>query len=94
MNEMSLEEQIRCLREMRAYLGDFCKEMSETMETMQNQMKFLRNQGLSIETEQVYQQRYYVPANQNVEQVISDIYSRHFSYLDGVIEDLEKALNR
>lgn len=94
MNEMSLDEQIQRLREMKDYLGDFCKLMKETMETMQNQIQFLRSQGFSIETEQTYQQRYYTPANNDVEHVISDIYSGHFNYIDEVIEDLERARNR
>lgn len=94
MNEMSLDEQIQRLREMKDYLGDFCKLMQETMVTMQNQIKYLRSQGFSIETEQTYQQRYYIPANNDVEHVISDIYNGHFNYIDEVIEDLERAKNR
>lgn len=94
MNEMSLDEQIQRLREMKGSLGDFCKIMQQTMETMQNQIKYLRSQGLSIETEQTYQTRYYAPANSDVERVISDIYGRHFNYIDEVIEDLECAKNR
>lgn len=94
MNEMSLDEQIQRLREMKESLGDFCKMMQQTMETMQNQIKYLRSQGLSIETEKTYQTRYYTPANSDVERVISDIYGRHFTYIDEVIEDLECAKNR
>lgn len=94
MNEMSLDEQIQCLREMKDYLGEFCKMMQQTMETMQNQIKYLRSQGFSIETEQTYQTRYYEPANSDVERVVSNIYGRHFTYIDEVIEDLERAKNR
>lgn len=94
MNEMSLDEQIQRLQEMKSYLGDFCKMMQQTMETLQNQIKYLRSQGFSIETEQTYQTRYYNPANSDVERVVSDIYSRHFTYIDEVIEDLERAKNR
>ena len=67
-----------------------CKEM----EKMRNQIVFLRNQGFSTETEESYTQRYYTPANDEVEQVVSDIYGPHFTYIDGVIEDLERAKNR
>ena len=94
MNEMSLDEQIQRLHEMKASLGDFCKMMQQTMETMQNQIKYLRSQGFSIETEQTYQTRYYTTANSDVEKVVSDIYGRHFAYIDEVIEDLERAKNR
>lgn len=91
MNEMSLEEQIRCMQEMRSYLGDFCFEMQKVMETLQNDIKFLRSQGFSTETEETYQRGYYTPANDEVEHVISDIYTQHFDYIDRVIERLERA---
>ena len=45
----------------------------------------------SVETEQSYTQRYYMPAKNDVEQVISDIHGPHFNYIDEVIEDLERA---
>lgn len=91
MNEMSLEEQIRCMQEMRDYLGDFCGKMKNVMEKLQNDIKFLRSQGFSTETEETYQRGYYTPANDDVEHVISDIYTQHFDYIDRVIERLERA---
>ena len=91
MNEMSLEEQIHCMQEMRSYLGDFCGIMKNVMETLQNDIKFLRSQGFSTETEETYQRGYYTPANDDVEHVISDIYTQHFDYIDRVIERLERA---
>lgn len=94
MSEMSLEQQIRCMNEMRNYLGDFCMIMRQEMEKMRNQINFLRSQGFSTETEETYTQRYYTPANNDVEEVVSDIYGPHFTYIDGVIEDLERARNR
>lgn len=94
MSEMSLDEQIRRLKEMKSYLGDFCKLMRQEMQTLYNDMKFLRSQGLSVETEESYNNRYYNPANDDVEQVVSDIYGPHFNYLDEVIEKLERARNR
>lgn len=94
MNEMSLDEQIQRLHEMKDKLGDFCKMMQQTMGTMQNQIKYLRSQGFSIETEQTYQTRYYEPANSDVERVVTNIYGRHFTYIDEVIEDLERAKTR
>lgn len=94
MSEMSLEEQIRCMEEMKSYLSDFCKIMQQEMEKMRSQIDFLRSQGFSIETEQSYTKRYYTPANEDVEQVVSDIYGPHFHYLDDVIKDLKRAKNR
>lgn len=94
MNEMSLDEQIQRLSDMKVSLGDFCKMMQETMDTMQDQIKYLRSQGFSIETEQTYQSRYYTPAKSDVEKVVSDIYGKHFTYIDEVIEALERAKNR
>lgn len=91
MNEMSLDEQIRCMQEMRDYLGDFCGIMKNVMETLQSDIKFLRSQGFSTETEGTYQRGYYTPANDEVEHVISDIYTQHFDYIDRVIERLERA---
>ena len=94
MSEMSLDVQIRCMHEMKDYLGDFCKLMRQEMETLRNQIDFLRSQGFSTETEETYTQRYYTPANDDVEKVISHIYGPHFSYIDEVIEDLERAKRR
>ena len=91
MNDMSLEEQIRAMQQMRNYLDDFCGIMKNVMETLQNDIKFLRSQGFSTETEETYQRGYYTPANEDVEQVISDIYTKHFDYIDRVIERLERA---
>ena len=93
MAEMSLNEQIQRLEEMKEHLGDFCIMMSDTMDSMYNQIKYLRGEGFSIETEEQYQQRYYNPAKNDVEQVINDIQVHHFRYLDEVIEDLKAAAN-
>ena len=94
MSEMSLEEQIRCMKEMRSYLGDFCKIMQHEMDTMKSQIDFLRSQGFSTETEQSYTQRYYNPAKNDVDQVVSHIYGHHFDFIDEVVEYLERAKNR
>jgi len=93
MAEMRLEEQIQRLQEMKDYLGDFCRLMRETMDDLQNDIKFLRSQGFSVETEQTYQTGYYNPANENVEEVIHNVYTRHYDYLDYIIEQLKEALN-
>ena len=93
MNEMSLEEQIRCMEQIRSELGVFCQEMGRYMEEMQKDIKFLRSNGLSIETEETYQIGYYTPANAKVEEVINDIQRAHFDYIDRVIKSLERAKN-
>lgn len=94
MSEMSLEEQIRCMKEMKVYLEDFRLIMLQEMDKMRDQIDFLRSVGFSVETEKSYTQRYYTPARDNVEQVVADIGTRHFAYLDSVIEDLEHARDR
>jgi hypothetical protein len=91
MNEMSLNEQIQRLEEMKDYLSDFCKMMANTMDEMHNQIKYLRGEGFSIETEEQYQQRYYTPAKDKIELIIYDIQIHHFRYLDEVIQDLKDA---
>lgn len=91
MNEMSLDEQIRCMQEMRSYLGDFCGIMRNAMDGFQDDIKYLRSYGFPIEKEEQYQRGYYTPANNEVEHVISDIYTKHFDYIDRVIERLERA---
>lgn len=93
MNEMSLEQQISCMQEMRSKLADFCGIMRRVMDEFQNDIKYLRSQGLSTEKEEQYQKGYYLPANDEVEHVISDIQHKHFDYIDRVIERLQKALN-
>jgi hypothetical protein len=92
MSEMSLREQIERLEDMKVKLDEFCHMMSATMEDMQGQIKYLRGEGFSIEKEEDYQIRYYTPAKDNVDEVIHDIQTRHFEYLDEVIEYLKRAL--
>ena len=93
MNEMSLEEQIRCMEAMRSFLGEFCALMNQAMDDFQKDIKFLRSNGLSIETEEQYQQGYYTPAKAQVDNVINDIQVKHFDYIDRVIEYLRSAAN-
>lgn len=93
MSEMSLEQQINCMQEMRSYLEDFCCLMQRTMDDLNDDVTSLRNQGLPKETEQQYRQEYYASAQKEVDQVIGDIYNLHFDYLDRVIEKLQRALN-
>ena len=89
---MSLEEQIRCMQEMRAELEDFCRQMKEIMETLDTDIADLKSQGFSVETAEKYRNNYYRPANDDVEQVISDIQHQHFDYIDEVISKLQDAL--
>lgn len=93
MNEMSLREQIQCLEAMESDLRDFCRLMRDSMDSFQSDIKYLRSNGFSTEKEEKYQQEYYTPANNDVNQVISDIYGPHLHYLDEVIENLKRALN-
>lgn len=93
MNEMSLEEQIRCMQEMRSELDSFCGIMRNVMDDFQKDIKFLRSQGFTTEKEEQYQKGYYIPANDKVEHVISDIQQFHFDYIDRVIERLQRALH-
>ena len=92
-NEMSLQEQIQCMEQMRDELGNYCSMMRSTMDSFQDDIKELRIHGFSVETEERYQKGYYTPANNNVEQVINDIQILHFNYIDRVVEQLRKALN-
>ena len=91
MDEMSLEEQIRCMQELRSDLEDFCQEMLRFMDELQQDIKFLRSQGFSTETEETYQRGYYTPANNQVEEVVGDVRGAHYDYIDRVIERLERA---
>ena len=47
MNEMSLEEQISCMQEMRSELDSFCGIMRNVMDDFQKDIKFLRSQGFT-----------------------------------------------
>lgn len=93
-DEMSLEEQIRCMQEMRDYLESFCKIMGDVMESMDGVIGFLKSTGFSVETEETYRHNYYRPACDTVEDVINNIHTRHFDYIDRVIENLERAKNQ
>jgi hypothetical protein len=92
-NEMRLEKQICCMKQMREDLGEFCVIMRGAMDSFQDDIKYLRSVGFSVETEEQYQKSYYTPANNDVEQVISDIQHQHFDYIDRVIEKLEELLH-
>ncbi len=94
MGSMRLEVQIKCINEMKSYLDRFCNEMRMAMDGFQSDIKALRSNGLPEETEESYQQRYYGPANNDVEKVIGHIRGPHFQYLDGVLNYLEKARRR
>ena len=91
MSEMSLREQITRLEEMKSYLKDFCSIMRNTMDELDNDIKFLKGEGLSIETEESYRKRYYNPANENVQEVINDVYGKHFDYINDIVEELKRA---
>ncbi len=94
MSEMSLDEQIHCMKQVRSDLEDFCKDMLGFMDDLQKDIIFLRSQGFSTETEETYQKGYYAPANDMVEEVVGDVRVKHFDYIDRVIERLERAKNR
>ena len=64
MSEMSLNAQIMCMKEIREKLGELCQVMGETMDKMQGQIRYLRSEGFSVETEETYQKRYYGPAKE------------------------------
>lgn len=93
MSEMSLREQIQCIEAMESDLRDFCRLMRDAMDSFQNDIKYLRSNGLSTEKEEEYQRDYYAPANNDVNQVINDIYGPHLHYLDEVLDYLKRALN-
>lgn len=92
MNEMSLVEQIAKMKEMRDFLEGFCKMMRTDMDGLQQQVEALRAVGLPTEKADDYLQRFYAPANDKVEEVIGNIYSRHISFLEEKIRILEKIL--
>lgn len=93
MNEMSLEEQIRCMQDMRNKLADFCALMNSAMEGFHDDILYLRSQGFSVENADTYQSLYYTPAKETVDEVIHHIYNYHFDYIDRVLEYLQAALN-
>lgn len=91
MSEMRLRDQIKCIEEMIKYLGDFCKEMDDTIQGLDSDMLYLRANGFSVETEETYRQGYYQPVKVQVDEVIENIMTRHRDYLERVKERLEKA---
>ena len=93
MNEMSLEEQIRCMQDMRYKLEVFCETMRRYMDGFLEDIRYLRSYGFPIEKENDYKKGYYDPAKNDVDHVIDNVYRKHFDYIDRVIDYLERALH-
>lgn len=91
--EMSLEEQLRCMQEMRSYLEQFCLQMNVVMDELGNDIEDLKNQGFSKETAQTYRQKYYQKAKEEVDTFVSHVQQNHFDYIDRVMEYLNGALS-
>jgi len=94
MAQMILEMQIQKLQDMKSDLNDFSVLMNDHMEELRGNLYTYKSQGFPTEISDRYEQRHYAPARATVEQMIRRIYSLHYSYIDGVIEDLTRALNR
>ncbi|MDR2286621.1 MAG: hypothetical protein LBE04_03985 [Prevotellaceae bacterium] len=94
MAEMILEVQIQKLEEMKSFLGEFCMLMNDQMEELRNNLHNYRAQGFPTEISDKYEERHYAPARSTVEQMITRIHTLHYNYIDGVIEDLTRAINR
>jgi hypothetical protein len=94
MAEMVLEVQIQKLEEMKSYLGDFCMLMNDHTEELRSNLHNYKAQGFPKEIADTYEQRHYAPARLTVEQMITRIHTLHYSYIDGVIEDLKRAISR
>jgi hypothetical protein len=93
-NEMILEVQIAKLYEMREYLSDFSHMMYDHMRELHDELSLNKAQGFPTEIADRYEQRHYAPARTTIEQMSQRIYTLHYNYIDGVIEDLERARNR
>ena len=94
MAEMSLEVQIQKLQEMEAYLGDFCMAMNQHINDLRNDLHAYKAAGFPREIADKYESYYYMPANDEVGKVINRIHTYHYQFIDGVIADLQRALNR
>jgi len=93
-NEMILDVQIQNLQEMKQYLGEFSQIMNDVMEELRQNLYNYKSHGFPTEIADKYEQRYYAHARTTVEQMIQRIYTLHYAYLDGVIEQLTIARNR
>jgi len=94
MAEMILEMQIQKLQDMKSDLGDFYMLMFNHMDELRNNLNSYEAQGFPKEIAQKYEQRFYDPAYTVVEQMANRIRTLHYNYIDGVIADLTRALNR
>ncbi|MDR1348069.1 MAG: hypothetical protein LBJ63_06545 [Prevotellaceae bacterium] len=94
MNEMELEVQIQKLQEMRSYLGDFCVEMNQQIDDLQTDLHGYKAHGFPREIADKYESFYYAPARNDIQEMITRINTYHYQYIDAVIEDLMRALQR
>ena len=89
---MSLYEQVKCIEEMQNRLIEFSGEVEKSMSDYLSDIKFLRANGLSIEIEEKYIERYYNPANDAIETVLNSIGYQHYPYLEEVKRRLRELI--
>jgi hypothetical protein len=91
---MELQVQIQKLQEMRNYLGEFCVAMNRHINDLQQDLYGYKAQGFPREIADKYESYYYAPARNEVQDMITRINIAHYQYIDSVIGDLIRALNR
>jgi len=92
MSSMILEVQKQRLQEMKKYLSCFCDLMDKNMNELQVALKEMEIQGVSKGVYEKYEKMYLEPEKIFVEQMINRITSMHFSYIDDIITDIQKAI--
>lgn len=91
---MILLMQIQKLQEMKSDLWNFCSLMQNQMSGLHSNLLTYKQQGFPKEIADKYEQRHYATAKNTIDQMTSRINTLHMNYLDGVIADLTRAVNR
>jgi len=94
MAKMILEVQKQKLMEMRSFLGDFCLLINMEMENLKDKLHKNVAMGFPVDIAGHYEQLYYVPEKQHVNDLIQTIQTNHYNYLDDVTSDIQTAINR
>jgi hypothetical protein len=91
---MTLELRKQKMLEYKGKLEEFCKSLDGVLGEMDTKLKNLCYSGLPEDIHQNYVGYYYVEDAKAINELVENIYSAHFGYIDTVISDFDAALNR
>jgi len=93
MATMSLVTQMQKMQDMKRDLGDFCTNLNRLMNEIGSQLDGYVRQGFPVEIAQKYKAVFYNPQKNDIDNLIAEVQSKHFEYIDDTIAELNAAAN-